>query len=430
MTAASPGASAPDSSGCGTGGHHPDGMRSQEHAPTDRIRARVRDSRPPNYRDRYHLLSVQNDLTRKPELSVATSRNVDIELGELAIAMETQAHGSASMEPVTRPNNRDPLDRRSIGERLVDVSPGDPMLSFDANADAELVCVTANNGLCGVSRHSVVPQRIEAELQAQLLQALETDQTVRLSSTVPGPRTDRGSWAWTATDSDGALFVLVQVHVGTKWFPAAAFAVGNGRKGLLAWEAGWLAGPPDRERWPPPPSWDTDGPLHVPTGRWLILRLFPNVLSFGEEASWLVGFSRCVAWAWLLLGRPPPPNRLCTKTESPLINRWTRAIARSKDASGNAVAVEPRGWRLAASDETADMGETCLAICLWPPNAPRPGEGSPMLLAIRPGPGTGARIDRYPGPSGQSLHSDLADYVERVLVAAAGVYWAERGLLA
>lgn len=360
---------------------------------------------------------------------MAISRNVDIELGELAIAMETRAHGSVSMEPVTRPNNQGPLDRRPLGERLVSVSPDDPALPFDANADAELVCVTANNGLCGVSRHSVVPQRMEEELQTQLLQAIETDQMVRLSSTVPGPRTDRGSWAWMATDSNGALFVLVQVLAGTKWFPAAAFAVGNGRKGLISWEALWLAGPPDHEQWPPPPSWDTRGPLHVPTGRWQILRLFPNVLSYGESASWLVGFSRCVAWAWLLLGRPPAPNRLYTTAESPLIKTWTRAIARSMDASGSAVAVEPRGWRLAVSDGTADMGETCLGIGLWPPDAPGPGEGSPMLLVIRPGPGKGARVDRHPGLSGQSFHSDLDDYVERVVVAAAGVYWAERGLL-
>ena len=92
---------------------------------------------------------------------MATSRNVDIEVGELAIALERRAHGHVSMEPVTRPNNRGPLDHRSIGERLGHPSPTDPMLPFDANADAEMVCVTANNGLCGVSRHSVVPQRME-----------------------------------------------------------------------------------------------------------------------------------------------------------------------------------------------------------------------------------------------------------------------------
>ena len=120
---------------------------------------------------------------------MAKSRNVDIELGELAIAMEKRAHGHVSMEPVTRPNNQSPLDLRPIGERLGDPSPSDPMLLFDANADAELLCVTANNGLCGVSRHSVVPQRMEEELQAQLSQAMDTDQMIRLSSTVPGPRT-------------------------------------------------------------------------------------------------------------------------------------------------------------------------------------------------------------------------------------------------
>ena len=119
-----------------------------------------------------------------------------------------------------------------------------------------------------------------------------------------------------------------------------------------------------------------------------------------------------------------------TKTESPLITRWSGAIARSIEAFGDAVEVEPGGWCLAASDGTADMGETCLAICLWPPNAPGPGAGSPMALVIRPGPGMDARIDRHPGLSGQPRHSDLDDYVERVLAAAAGVSWAERGLLA
>ncbi len=366
---------------------------------------------------------------------MAISRNVDIELGELAIAMETRAHGSASMEPVTRLDNRrpldnrGPLDRRPPAQRLSAASPDDPALPFDANTDAELLCVTANNGLCGVSRHSTVPQRMEDELQAQLLRAFETDMAVRLSGTVPGPRTDRGSWAWSATESDGALFVLVHTLVGTKWFPVASFAVGDGRKGLLAWEAGWLDGPPAHDQWPPPPSWDTRGPLHVPTGRWLILRLFPDVLSFGGEASWLVGFSRCVAWAWLLLGRPPAPNRLHTTAESPLINGWIRAIARSMDASGDAVAVEPGGWRLAAADGTAELEETCLVTGLWPPDAPGPGEEPPLVLTIRPGPGMEARIDRHPGLSEHSFPPDLDDYLERVLAAAAGVHWTERGLL-
>ena len=204
--------------------------------------------------------------------------------------------------------------------------------------------------------------------------------------------------------------------------------MGDGRKGLLAWEATWLAGPPDHDQWPPPPSWDTHGPLHVPTGRWLILRLFPDVLSFGEEASWLLAFSRSVAWAWLLLGRPQAPNRLHTTAESPLINGWTRAIARSMDASGDAVEVEPGGWRLAAADGTADLGATSLVTGLWPPDAPGPGQEPPLVLVIRPGPGMEARIDRHPGPSGHSFPPDLDDYVERVLAAAAGVYWAERGL--
>lgn len=244
---------------------------------------------------------------------MAKPRNVDVELGELAIAMETRAHGHVSMEPVTRPNNRGPLDRRSFTERLGNTSPTDPALPFDANADAERVCVTANNGLCGVSHHSVVPQRMEEELQAQLAKALNTDRDLACLSA-------------------------------------------------------------------------------------------------------------------RLLGRPPAPNRLYTEAESPLINRWTRAIARSMDASGSAVAVEPKGWQLAASDGTAEMGETCLAICLWPPNAPGPGAGSPIVLVIRPGPHMDVRVDRHPGLSGQPLPADLDDYVERVLVAAAGVYWAKRGV--
>ena len=126
---------------------------------------------------------------------MTTSRNVDLELGEMAIAMETGVHGSVSMEPVTGAKNRDPLDHRSLGERLASVSPADSMLPFDANTDAELVCVTANNGLCGISRHSVVPQRMEEELQAQLLQVMGKDQMIRLSSTVPGPPTGRAGGA-------------------------------------------------------------------------------------------------------------------------------------------------------------------------------------------------------------------------------------------
>ena len=63
---------------------------------------------------------------------MTTSRNVDLELGELAIAMETRVHGSVSMEPVTRAKNRDPLDHRSLGKRLARVSPADSMLRFDA----------------------------------------------------------------------------------------------------------------------------------------------------------------------------------------------------------------------------------------------------------------------------------------------------------
>ena len=360
---------------------------------------------------------------------MTTSRNVDLELGELAIAMERRVHGSVSMKPVTGAKNQDPLDHSPLSERLASVSPDDAMLPLDANADAELVCVTANNGLCGISRHSVVPQRMEEEFQAQLLQVMGRDRMIRLSSTVPGPPTGRDSWGWVATESEGALFVLVQVKAGTKWFPAAAFAVGEGRRGLLSWEAVWLTGAPAHDQWPPPPSWDTDGPLHVPTGRWLIVRILPSVLSIGLEASWLIGFSRCLAWSWLLLGRPPAPMLLRTKTESPLILRWSAAIARSMEVFGDAVEVEPDGWRLAASDGTADLGETCLAICLWPPNAPGPGARSPLVLAIRPGPGMHARIDHHPGLSGQQLHSDLGDYVERVLAAAAGVYWTERGLL-
>ena len=351
---------------------------------------------------------------------------VDIGLGELAVDMDTRLHGKASREPVRGINNRAQLDHRSAMDRLLHVTPSDGPLLLDANANGELLHIAANNGLCKRSRHSEVPKSMEELLQGQLRPALNQRKWIPLAAGVPGPVDGRRDWVWTAVDEGGALFVLVHHLVGESKFLVAAFAAGCGKKGLLSWEAVWLTGPPSAGGWPPPPLWDTDGPLHVPTGRWLLLRLFPSALSSGAEASWLFAFSRCVAWAWFLLDRPPTQARIGTDTESPIVRQYSRAIARSVEAAGDAVVVETDGWRLAASDETSKIA--CMIVCLWPPRAPGPGEASPMVVAIHaPADGT-VQTDRLPDPSGLPFHPDLDDYVESVLVAAARIYWKRSGL--
>ena len=64
------------------------------------------------------------------------------------------------------------------------------------------------------------------------------------------------------------------------------------------------------------------------------------------------------------------------------MRQYSRAIGRSVEAGGDAVAVETDGWRLAASDETSKIAEPCMIVCLWPPRAPGPGEASPMVVTI------------------------------------------------
>ena len=53
----------------------------------------------------------------------SSPKDIDIRLGELAVAMETRVHRHVSMEPVRGVNSRDPLDRRTLGERLLGVAP-------------------------------------------------------------------------------------------------------------------------------------------------------------------------------------------------------------------------------------------------------------------------------------------------------------------
>lgn len=351
---------------------------------------------------------------------------IDVRLGELAVRMETRVHGGVGMDAVTGLNNRNPLDHRLLSERLASVSPSDGDLPIDANANAELLHVTANTGLCRASPHSQIPKDMEEELQSQLRQALDYESLIRLSDAVPGPMMGRQQWTWTAIEASGGLFAVLSQQSGESQIPAAAFAAGTGKRGLLSWEAVWQSGPPPNSKWPKPPLWQTEVPHGVPTGRWLVTRFLPPLLALGESASWLVTFPRCVAWAWFLLARPSRPGPLATATESPTVKRWYRAIVRSLESPGYAVEVEPGGWSLAAFDEEASMMEPCLAFSLWAPGAFRPQQGSSALLMVRAVDGT-VRVDRPPDQSAWALYPDLDDYIENVLAVAVATYWQERG---
>ena len=217
----------------------------------------------------------------------ASQKDNDIRLGELAVAMEVRVHGDVSTEAIRGVNNRDPLDRRTLGERFLDTSPLDGMLLVDANANAELVHVVANNGLCRPSRHSEIPRHIEEVLQKQLLQALDEGEWIPLTGNVPGPPTGRDQWVWTANESRGGLVFAVYQRSNRTAGPMAIFAAGRGKKGFLSWEAVWRTGPPPATYWPEPPMWEIDGPLNVPCGRWLVSRLAPTWLSTGEDPYWL-----------------------------------------------------------------------------------------------------------------------------------------------
>lgn len=358
----------------------------------------------------------------------SSQHDIDVQLGKLAIAMEKRVHGGVSMDVATGANNRSPLDRRSLWERLATVSPADGTLPIDANADAELLHVTANNGLCRPSPHSQIPKEMEEELQSQLRQALDHGSPIRLSDGVPGPVTGRDAWVWTAVEASGGLFAVVYREAGESPTPSAAFAAGTGKRGFLSWEAVWQSGPPPNNAWPKPPLWETEGPQDVPTGRWLVSRLLPALLPIGESAYWLVAFPRCLAWAWFLLDRPARPAQLTIEAESPTVIRWSRAIARSLERPGCAVEVEPGGWCLTAFSEASSAGEPCLAFGLWAPGVFKPNEGASAMLMIC-AVEDGVRIDRPPDRSGFARHPDLDDYVESVLVAAVGIYWREHDLL-
>ena len=352
--------------------------------------------------------------------------DADVRLGELAIKMETLVHGGVGLDAVVGVNNRDPLDHRPFGERFANVSPSDRGLPIDANADAELLHVTANTGLGRATPHSQVPKEMEEELQSQLCQALDHGSAIPLSDTVPGPVTGRHEWTWTAIEASGGLFAVVFHQSEESQTPVAAFAAGTGKRGLLSWEAVWQSGPPPNTQWPRPPLWETEAPQGVPTGRWLVSRFFPPLLPVGETAFWLVTFPRCVAWAWFLLARPSRAGSLAIATESPTVKRWYRAIVRSLESPGYAVEVEPGGWSLAAFDEEVSMMEPCLAFSLWAPGAFKPRQGSSAMLMVRPDDDT-VRIDRPPDQSAWALHPDLDDYIEGVLAVAVETYWREQG---
>ena len=359
----------------------------------------------------------------------SSQHDIDIRLGELAVAMEIRVHGDVSTEVVRGVNNRDPLERRTLGERFLETSPLDGMLLVDANANAELVHVVANNGLCGRSRHSTVPRHIEEALQKQLLRALDEGDWIPLTGNVPGPPTGRDQWVWTATESRGGMIFAVYQRSNRTAGPVAIFAVGKGKKGFLSWEAVWRTGPPPATHWPEPPMWETDGPLNVPNGRWLVSRLLPFLLSTREDAYWLIGFSRCVAWAWFLLERPHLQVSLGPDTASPTIERWHRAIVRSMETSGMPVKVDGDEWGLAASDGQSHMEETCLGVTLWALGASGSGKNSAVFLTLRPRPNEAVRIDRVALHAGLPIHPDLDDYLQTVLAAAVARYWKDAGVV-
>ena len=154
-------------------------------------------------------------------------RDIGVHLGELAIAMETRVHRRVSMDVATGVNNRSPLDR-SLWERLATVSPADGTLPIDANADAELLHVTANNGLCRPAPHSQIPHEMEEELQSQLGEALDHGSLIRLSHGVPGPVTGRDAWTWTAVEASGGLFAVVYRQAGERRGPKTVCTPQNG----------------------------------------------------------------------------------------------------------------------------------------------------------------------------------------------------------
>ena len=375
----------------------------------------------------YWVRSVGPDYGKQRRSSLNSHQHdTDVRLGELAIRMETRVHGSVAMDPVVGLNNRNPLDHRTLWERLARATPSEGELSIDANANAEILHVTANTGLCRASPHSQVPKEMEEELQSQLCHTLDHGSVIPLSDTVPGPVTGRHEWTWNAIEASGGLFAVVYQQSGVSRTPAAAFAAGMGTRGLLSWEAVWQSGPPPNTQWPKPPLWKTEATQGVPTGRWLISRFFPPLLPVGERAFWLVTFPRCVAWAWFLLARPSRPGPIAIATESPTVKRWYRAIIRSLESPGSAVEVEPGGWSLAAFDEETSVVGPCLAFGLWAPGAFKARHGSSAMVIVRAEEGR-VRIDRPPNQSAWALHSELDDYVESVLAAAVATYWQEQG---
>ena len=232
---------------------------------------------------------------------------LDTRLGELAAEMETRMHGGVSVEAVRTTNHRDPLNHRSLLERLVRASPSDGMLLIDANADAELLHITANNGLCRGVPHSQVPSEMEEELQSQLRRGLDHGELVPVSSIVPGQlRAVMSGLGWRRS-----------LAACCRDLPAGRRVAGAGggfcdrrrKEGYAVLGSALAERAHPASRWPAPPLWDTDGPLHVPIGRWLLSRCSPG--AFDRRGGVLVGGLFPLRSLVLVSSRP------ATRKESP-----------------------------------------------------------------------------------------------------------------
>ena len=338
--------------------------------------------------------------------------------------METRVHGGVAMDCGSRTQHRNPLDHRSLWERLAKVSPSEGVLPIDANANAELLHVTANTGLCRASPHSQVPKEMEEELQSQLCHALDHGSVIPLSDTVPGPVTGRHEWTWTAIEASGGLFAVVYQQSGESQTPAAAFAAGMGKRGLLSWEAVWQSGPPPNTQWPKPPLWKTEAPR--------VCRLSVAHIAFlrtpatSRRKGLLAGHVSEVRG----LGLVPSCSAFTTGTDCHSYRKPHREALVSCDHPF--LNRRATVWRLSRAD--GPLLRSTKRPAWWNPALPSVfGHQVLSSSAGLVGDGNGSsgrgrvRIDRPPDQSAWALHSDLDDYVESVLAAAVETYWREQG---
>lgn len=74
----------------------------------------------------------------------SSQHDIDVQMGKLAIAMETRVHGRVSMDVATGTNTGVHWIAGRFGSAWQTVSTADGTLPIDANADADLLHVTAN----------------------------------------------------------------------------------------------------------------------------------------------------------------------------------------------------------------------------------------------------------------------------------------------